>query len=309
MIDELDKIHPKSGASRSPRSRTATSRPTTSGTPRSRTISPARGAERVRGLPGRDPGAAARPGAGPASELTFDDAAGGRSRSRYGRYHPVPTPEGPLPDPIVPLGVACADPSTASRQTRACTSSFTCPTTPRPGRTGARLTLTLGAEQPSPAGEPDGLGLHPARPPQLPARDELLRAARGRAGVLPPGPSPPDGPQPPAVQPERPRSQEGCAPRLGRPSGSTGPTWDRRFGPLLDGSAFADLPRKGVPVECFYLPLHENWPSPMEGNYNGGYWADQAFPESYRRAFVSASRQIAEHFRDRAGTTRSSTGS
>ena len=42
--------------------------------------------------------------------------------------------------------------------------------------------------------------------------------------------------------------------------------WDRRFGPLLDGSAFADLPRKSVPVECFYLPLHENWPSPMEGN-------------------------------------------
>ena len=37
----------------------------------------------------------------------------------------------------------------------------------------------------------------------------------------------------------------------------------------------------------------------MEGNYNGSYWADQAFPESYRRAFVSASRQIAEHFADR----------
>ena len=37
----------------------------------------------------------------------------------------------------------------------------------------------------------------------------------------------------------------------------------------------------------------------MEGNYNGSYWADQAFPESYRRAFVSASRQIAEHFRAR----------
>ena len=66
--------------------------------------------------------------------------------------------------------------------------------------------------------------------------------------------------------------------------------------PLLDGSAFADLPRKGVPVEVFYLPLHENWPSPMEGNYNGDYWADRAFPESYRRAFVAASRRIAEHF-------------
>ena len=69
--------------------------------------------------------------------------------------------------------------------------------------------------------------------------------------------------------------------------------WDRRFGPLLDGTAFADLPRKGVPVECFYLPLHENWPSAMDGNYNGNYWADQAFPDSYRQAFVAASREIA----------------
>ena len=99
-------------------------------------------------------------------------------------------------------------------------------------------------------------------------------------------------------------------PRLGRDgTSSTGPTWDRRFGPLLDGSAFADLPRKGVPVECFYLPLHENWPTPMEGNYNGDYWADRAFPESYRQAFVAASRQIAAHFRPRAGTRRSSRAS
>jgi len=68
----------------------------------------------------------------------------------------------------------------------------------------------------------------------------------------------------------------GCAPgwdgqRLGLVA------WDRRFGPYFDGSAFADAPRKGVPLEIFYLPLHENWPSPMEGNYNGDYWADRAF--------------------------------
>ena len=73
--------------------------------------------------------------------------------------------------------------------------------------------------------------------------------------------------------------------------------WDRRFGQYFDGSAFDDLPRKGVPIECFYLPLHENWPSPMEGNYNGDYWADRAFPKSYRKAFVDASAQFAEHFR------------
>lgn len=90
---------------------------------------------------------------------------------------------------------------------------------------------------------------------------------------------------------------EGCAPRWdGRRLDWSG--WDKRFGAYLDGSAFADLPRKGVPLDVFYLPLHENWPTPMEGNYNGGYWADQAFPPSYRQAFVECSRQFAEHFNE-----------
>ncbi len=96
---------------------------------------------------------------------------------------------------------------------------------------------------------------------------------------------------------------DGCAPRWdARRLDLEWSDWDRRFGPLLDGSAFADLPRKGVPVECFYLPLHENWPTPMEGYYQGDYWADQAFPESYRRAFVAASRRIAEHARAKGWT-------
>ena len=90
--------------------------------------------------------------------------------------------------------------------------------------------------------------------------------------------------------------QEGCAPRWDSSRQTLDwSAWDRRFGPLLDGSAFADLPRPRVPVECFYLPLHENWPSSMEGYYNGDYWADRAFPESYRRAFVAAAREIATH--------------
>ncbi|HVX15486.1 MAG TPA: GDSL-type esterase/lipase family protein [Pirellulales bacterium] len=72
--------------------------------------------------------------------------------------------------------------------------------------------------------------------------------------------------------------------------------WDERFRPFLDGSAFADLPRRGVPVDGFYLPWHENWPSPMEGNYNGDYWADRAFPAAYRQALVEVARQMAEHF-------------
>jgi hypothetical protein len=75
--------------------------------------------------------------------------------------------------------------------------------------------------------------------------------------------------------------------------------WDRRFGPLLDGSAFADLPRRGVPVEVFYLPLHENWPTPIDSHYNGSYWADEAFSAEYRQAFVEVSRQFAEHIERR----------
>ena len=75
--------------------------------------------------------------------------------------------------------------------------------------------------------------------------------------------------------------------------------WDQRFGPYFDGTAFADLPRKSVPIECFYLPLHENWPSPIEPNYNGNYWVDQAFRSGYREAFVEASRQIAAHCGER----------
>jgi len=72
--------------------------------------------------------------------------------------------------------------------------------------------------------------------------------------------------------------------------------WDRRFGPYLDGSAFRGLPRAGVPLECFYLPLHENWPLPIDKNYNGDRWADRAFTDDYRRTQIEVTRQIAEHF-------------
>ncbi len=75
--------------------------------------------------------------------------------------------------------------------------------------------------------------------------------------------------------------------------------WDRRFGPFLDGHAFDDLPRKGVPLEVFYLPLHENWPSEIDAYYNDSYWADRAFRPGYREAFVAASGQMAEHFEAR----------
>ncbi|MBM4033243.1 MAG: DNRLRE domain-containing protein [Planctomycetes bacterium] len=75
--------------------------------------------------------------------------------------------------------------------------------------------------------------------------------------------------------------------------------WDKRFAPLLNGSAFADLPRRAVPLDAFYLPLHENWPGDVFKDYNGSYWADRAFPPAYRETFVKVSRLFAEHFAEK----------
>lgn len=91
---------------------------------------------------------------------------------------------------------------------------------------------------------------------------------------------------------------DGCAPRWNGRSLDWS-EWDRRFTKYLDGSAFADLPRRSVPLDVFYLPLHENWPSSVFRNFNGSYWADEAFPERYRDDFVTASRQLAKHFREK----------
>ena len=83
---------------------------------------------------------------------------------------------------------------------------------------------------------------------------------------------------------------EGCAPKWdGKRLDWT--EWDKRFGPYFDGSAFEGLPREGVPIELFYLALHENWPSPMEGNYNGrllgGSGFSEELPRRVRRGFAA----------------------
>ena len=93
--------------------------------------------------------------------------------------------------------------------------------------------------------------------------------------------------------------EPGCAPKW---DGHTldWTEWDKRYGPLLDGSAFADQPRGRIPLECFYLPIHENWPTPMAGNYNGSFWADAAFGAPYRQALVEVSRQMAQHFSEQS---------
>ena len=90
----------------------------------------------------------------------------------------------------------------------------------------------------------------------------------------------------------------GCAPR-NRKGRFDWAAYDARFGPLFDGTGFSDLPRRGVPIEVFYLPLNENWPVKIEPNFKGGYWIENAVTPRYRAQFVNACRMFAQHFRER----------
>jgi hypothetical protein len=85
-----------------------------------------------------------------------------------------------------------------------------------------------------------------------------------------------------------------------RPDGSFDwAEWDARFGPLLDGSAFADLPRGPIPTESFYLPLNENWPMDHEKHFRGGYWIEDAYDAAYWTDFRAAAGGFATHFAQR----------
>jgi hypothetical protein len=233
-------------------------------------------------------------------ELTFDGAIGKQLTVEFGRYHAVSSRHGPLPDPIVPLYYPEPDLAAGAKDqsSRSLHVEIYIPHDVPAGKYKGTLTLAWRSARPSALQLPVSLEVwnftlpdHLSFLPEmncygLPENErEYYRLAHRHRTVLNRVPYNQNG-----------RMQDGCAPGWGSRRGDLDwPAWDRRFGPLLDGSAFADLPRRRVPIECFYLPLHENWPSPMEGNYNGDYWADRAFPESYRRAFVAASRQIAAH--------------
>lgn len=78
--------------------------------------------------------------------------------------------------------------------------------------------------------------------------------------------------------------------------------WDAMFGPLLDGSAFTDLPRSAVPIDALYLPLNENWPMDHEKHFRGGYWIESAYENEYWREFRAAAAKFAEHFAEKRWT-------
>jgi hypothetical protein len=228
--------------------------------------------------------------------LVFDGPNAKTLQVQFGRYHPVASKLGALPDPIVPLSVSVNEtPGTINRSLHA--EVYVPHNVPAGEHRGTLILRDNTAQDPLRLAVslrvwdftlPDHLSFLPEMncyglPPN---ERDYYRLAHQHRTVLNRLPYNQNG-----------QLEDGCAPRWdNRRMTLDWSAWDRRFGPLLDGSAFADLPRRSVPVECFYLPLHENWPSPMEGNYNGDYWADRAFPESYRRAFVAATRQIAGHF-------------
>lgn len=236
---------------------------------------------------------------GPASNvqpsLTFEGKDSAGIQVAFGSYRHVDSKTGPLPDPIVPLG----DSEKIEGQKSA---SLYCEVyvshEAAPGKRRGTLRLKAGDQTLDLAVSlevwnftlPDYLSFLPEMNCYGLPRNErdYYRLAHRHRTVLNRVPYSQAG-----------NVHDGCAPHW---NGKTlaWSAWDRRFGPYFDGSAFADLPRKGVPLECFYLPIHENWPTPIDPNYNGDYWADRAFTPPYRQALVDVSRLMAEHMNARA---------
>lgn len=226
--------------------------------------------------------------------LRFEGPAASRVKTEFGRYALVMSKQGPLPDPIVPLGGTDDTGVTdATATVQSLHAEIYVPHDTPPGEHRGKLTLSTAQGSLSLDVSlkvwgftlPDVLSFLPEMNCYGLPGGELAyyRLAHRHRTVLNRVPYSQGG-----------SVAEGCAPRWdGRQFDWA--AWDRRFAPLFDGSAFAGLPRDRVPIEAFYLPLHENWPTPMASNYNGDYWADRAFKQGYRQAFVEASRQFTDH--------------
>jgi len=110
---------------------------------------------------------------------------------------------------------------------------------------------------------------------------------------------------------------EAAPPITGRGKDARVADWsafDRRFGPLFDGSAFKGTPREGVPLDHFYLTFHENWPAPMAGGYKWNvpkfedHWTvcgppGEGFSREYQETWKAVLADFARHVR-RKGWTR-----
>ena len=236
---------------------------------------------------------------GAAISLKFDDPA---IKPAFFRFRHVAAKAGPLPDPLVPLdgpvSIPAKDESIADQKHAGIVADVYVPHETKPGRHAGALTIVAGGQTLELAVEldvwdftlPDQLSFLPEMNCYgLPNKEEVAfyrlahahRTCLNRLGYN-----------------WRGTPNDGCAPKL-RGGAYDFADYDRRFGPLLDGSAFADLPRKGVPVEAFYLPLCENWPVAIDSEFAGGYWIESALSAKYREAFVKGVSGFAAHANDK----------
>ena len=234
------------------------------------------------------------------ASLTFEGAAA-KAQVRMGMYSYVGTDHGPMPDPIVPLPTNLSIPAQAEslkgQKYGSIHVEIEIPETLPAGLVHGSLKLRSSDGQCELPVElqvwnftlPDRLSFLPEMNCYGLPRNEIdyYRLAHQHRTVLNRVP-----------YSHRGTVDDGCAP-LWHAGEFDWTEWDKRFGPLFDGTAFDDLPRAGVPVECFYLPLFENWPIEIGPHYNEGYWADSALSAEYREGFMLASQRIAEHIRER----------
>jgi hypothetical protein len=221
------------------------------------------------------------------------------ARVEFYAYREVPSGDQSIPDPLIPLATDNQFPRTASQIDNATAASnwlietYIPPEVPE-GNYKAKLSIEQGGKSVELA---ISIQVHSVVIPKtlsflpemncygLPANDiDYYRLAQRHRTVVNRVPYGQGG-----------KLAEGCAPKWN--NGQFDWTaFDQRFGKLFTGEAFADLPRGSVPIECFYLAMHENWPLEIEPNYNGSYWADQAFTKEYRQAWVSSIAQSFDHF-------------
>ncbi len=234
-------------------------------------------------------------------QLNFDDPA---IKADLLRFRHVQSKSGPLPDPLLPLegplSIPAADEKFADQQFAGIVADVYVPHTAAAGPHAGTLTLKSGSETLTIKVSlhvwnfslPDHLSFLPEMncyglpdPPDEVAYYRLAHAHRTCLNRL--------------AYNWRGQPHDGCVPKCDGQSFNW-TEYDKRFGPLLDGSAFTDLPRKGVPLESFYLPINENWPLDVNKSFKGGYWADEAFEPDLRHATISdACAKFALHFKEK----------
>ncbi len=69
--------------------------------------------------------------------------------------------------------------------------------------------------------------------------------------------------------------------------------YDKHYGPLLDGSAFAGTRRGPQPIPYVYLPVNPEWPASFL------WWGEPG----YEREFINVMGQMEAHFREKGWTT------